>query len=55
MRKIEEKIVMELNIAASKLLEIYQWDHQNIAKQQIDELVLLIKEKLADYIEEQKH
>jgi len=45
-RKEKEKLVIELNIAVSKLLERYQWDHIEPQSAAVEKQLQDITEKL---------
>lgn len=48
-RKEEERLVKELNIMTSKLLECYQWDHLSINYLEVKKQYKNINNKLIEF------
>jgi len=46
-RERQETLVKELNIAVSKLLELYQWDYRDIDKEKVKKELEIVTEKLS--------
>ena len=44
-REKQETLVKELNIAVSKLLELYQWDHLDVDKEKVRKELEIVVEK----------